>query len=216
MNHTTRMAALLGRLRREMNGAVAESMQRSGDRYGLNYGVSIPTIRTIAATEGVDHDFARFLYQQDVRELRMAALSIASPAEVTVQHVDEWFSATMPEELAEELALRLLSRCSVAVLEVLGQQWLDDASPLKCYVALMALSRAKCSQSLLAHVVTHLPTCFARFPDDLRLARGASVFVQQHARNLSSGQLSALLSLPTSRSVAFFREEVMWLIPETT
>ena len=27
-NHTARMAALLGKLRREMNGAVAESMQR--------------------------------------------------------------------------------------------------------------------------------------------------------------------------------------------
>ena len=51
-NHTARMAALLGKLRREMNGAVAESMQRGEGGYGLNYGVSIPTIRAIAATCG--------------------------------------------------------------------------------------------------------------------------------------------------------------------
>ena len=36
-NHTARMAALLGELRREMNGAVAESMQRGEGGYGLNY-----------------------------------------------------------------------------------------------------------------------------------------------------------------------------------
>ena len=42
------MAALLGELRREMNGAVVESMQRGEGGYGLNYGVSIPTIRAIA------------------------------------------------------------------------------------------------------------------------------------------------------------------------
>ena len=39
-NHTARMAALLGELRREMNGAVAESMQRGEGGYGLNYGVT--------------------------------------------------------------------------------------------------------------------------------------------------------------------------------
>ena len=58
-NHTARMAALLGELRREMNGAVAESMQRGEGGYGLNYGVSIPTIRAIAGRVGTDHAFAR-------------------------------------------------------------------------------------------------------------------------------------------------------------
>ena len=88
-NHTARMAALLGELRREMNGAVAESMQRGEGGYGLNYGVSIPTIRAIAGRVGTDHAFARFLYRQDVRELRMAAPTIADPASVTPDNVDE-------------------------------------------------------------------------------------------------------------------------------
>lgn len=90
-NHTARMAALLGELRREMNGAVAESMQRGEGGYGLNYGVSIPAIRAIAGRVGTDHAFARFLYRQDVRELRMAALTIADPVSVTPDNVDEWF-----------------------------------------------------------------------------------------------------------------------------
>ena len=123
-NHTARMAALLGKLRREMNGAVAESMQRG---YGLNYGVSIPTIRAIAGRVGTDHAFARFLYRQDVRELRMAALTIADPVSVTSDNVDEWFVGRMPEELIEELALRLLSRCGRPVLDGCGLEAVPNA-----------------------------------------------------------------------------------------
>ena len=122
-NHTARMAALLGELRREMNGAVTESMQRGEGGYGLNYGVSIPTIRAIAGRVGTDHAFARFLYRQDVRELRMAAPTIADPASVTPDNVDEWFAGRMPEELIEELALRLLSRCGRPVLDTLCGRW---------------------------------------------------------------------------------------------
>ena len=39
MDNTQRMISLLGRLRKQMNGAVAESMATDGQAYGLNYGV---------------------------------------------------------------------------------------------------------------------------------------------------------------------------------
>ena len=77
MDYTSRMVALLRELRRERNGAVADSMRYYGTPYGLNYGVSLPTLRRIARAEAPDHGFARYLYRQDVRELRLAALHIA-------------------------------------------------------------------------------------------------------------------------------------------
>ena len=43
MDFTSRMVALLGELRRERNGAVADAMCLCGKPYGLNYGVSLPT-----------------------------------------------------------------------------------------------------------------------------------------------------------------------------
>ena len=52
MNDTALMIRLLGRLKKEMNGAVAEAMQRRGLNYPLNYGVSVPTIRSIAGEYG--------------------------------------------------------------------------------------------------------------------------------------------------------------------
>lgn len=51
MDYTSRMAALLGRFRRERNGVVADTMQYRGKAYGLNYGVSLPTIRAVARAD---------------------------------------------------------------------------------------------------------------------------------------------------------------------
>ena len=62
MDYTSRMAALLGRFRRERNGVVADTMQYRVKAYGLNYGVSLPTIRAVARAERPDSDFARFLW----------------------------------------------------------------------------------------------------------------------------------------------------------
>ena len=77
MDNTQRMIALLGRIRKQMNGAVTESMARDGQKYGLNYGVSIATIREIVAEEEPDYDFAKYLYKQQVRELKLCACHLA-------------------------------------------------------------------------------------------------------------------------------------------
>ena len=199
-NHTARMAALLGELRREMNGAVTESMQRGEGGYGLNYGVSIPTIRAIAGRVGTDHAFARFLYRQDVRELRMAAPTIADPASVTPDNVDEWFAGRMPEELIEELALRLLSRCGRPVLDTLCGRWLRAGSGAERYAALMALARARVQE-------------FDACPDDLRLARGAAAFVQSASARIAPERLARMIErLPDSRGGAYLRDELAWMI----
>ena len=212
-NHTVRMAALLGKLRREMNGAVAESMQRGEGGYGLNYGVSIPTIRAIAGRVGTDHAFARFLYRQDVRELRMAALTIADPVSVTPDNVDEWFVGRMPEELIEELALRLLSRCGRPVLDTLCGRWLRAGSGAERYAALMALARARVQEFDAAAIVEAVPDAVAACPDDLRLARGAAAFVQSASARIAPERLARMIErLPDSRGGAYLRDELAWMI----
>jgi len=92
MDFTSRMAALLGAFRRERNGAVADSMRFYGAPCGLNYGVSLPTLRTLARAEAADHDFAKYLWRQDVRCLRLAALHIADPARLTPGEFAFWAS----------------------------------------------------------------------------------------------------------------------------
>ena len=53
------MIALLGAMRKQMNGAVADAMRYYGEKYGLNYGVSLPTLRQIANQEQPDHSLAQ-------------------------------------------------------------------------------------------------------------------------------------------------------------
>ena len=133
------MVALLGELRRERNGAVADAMCLCGKPYGLNYGVSLPTLRRIARAETPDHDFARYLYVQDVRELRLAALYIAQPERVTMDEAAFWAAGIINSEVAEEASFALLSR--VGVQPELFRSWIT-ASPLLQYAALLAAARS--------------------------------------------------------------------------
>ncbi len=79
VDFTSRMVALLAAMRRERNGAVADEMRFFGAPYGLNLGVSLPTLRRIARAQVPDHAFALYPCSQDVRELRLAAFHIAEP-----------------------------------------------------------------------------------------------------------------------------------------
>lgn len=133
------MVALLGELRRERNGAVADAMCLCGKPYGLNYGVSLPTLRRIARAEMPDHDFARYLYVQDVRELRLAALYVAQPERVTMDEAAFWAAGIINSEVAEEASFALLSR--VGVQPAIFERWMA-ASPLLQYAALLAAARS--------------------------------------------------------------------------
>lgn len=152
MDHTSRMVELLGRMRRERNGAVADAMRVCGKPYGLNYGVSLPTLRRLARAEGEDHAFARFLYEQDVRELRLAALHVAEPACVKAAEFDFWAAGIVNSEVAEEVAFALL--CRSESLAELFPRWLAHPAPLMQYAALMAGARAaRCPAAWIAPTV---------------------------------------------------------------
>lgn len=202
------MAALLGRLRREMNGAVVEAMERAGVKGVLNYGVSIPTIRAIAAEAGRDHAFARFLYLQQVRELRMAALSIADPGSVTPDELDFWLDGQPTVELLDELALRLLSRCGDEVSQALSDRWLTGESPQACYAALMALARTQSGRT--AETAARVAGALLRFPDDRHIARAAVAYGCMIAAE--PGFAEWLRLLPDNEAGRFVRGELEFLL----
>lgn len=140
MDYTSRMVALLRELRRERNGAVADSMRYYGTPYGLNYGVSLPTLRRIARAEAPDHGFAHYLYRQDVRELRLAALHIACPACLTPDEFPAWAAGIVNSEIAEEAAFALLSRAEA--FPALFSAWIASPDALLQYAALLAAARS--------------------------------------------------------------------------
>ena len=119
----------------------------------------------------------------------------------------------MPEELIEELALRLLSRCGRPVLDTLCGRWLRAGSDAERYAALMALARARVQEFDAAAVVEAVPDAVAACPDDLRLARGAAAFVQSASARIAPERLARMIErLPDSRGGAYLRDELAWMI----
>ena len=181
MDPTSRMAALLGAFRRERNGAVADAMRFYGHPYGLNYGVSLPTLRRLARAEGTDHDFARYLYRQDVRELRLAAFHIADPGRLTPEESAFWGEGLLNSEMAEEGAFALLSRAES--FPALFERWTEAGSePLCQYAALMAVGRAAEPQA----------AWIPRIVETLRRAAEAGISA---SRLLAQGAVAALVSV---------------------
>lgn len=110
MTTTEKMVALMRRLKIEMNGAVTDAMRDYGggrQGYGLNYGVSLPTIRDVAQEYAPDHELALALWRQDVREMKLAALFADNPSQVTAAQMEAWASDWRVPELAEQCAMQL-------------------------------------------------------------------------------------------------------------
>ena len=123
-----RMAALMRRLRPEMNGAVVEAMTARGIVYPLSYGVAVPAIREAAAAFGPDHDLARLLYRQQVRELRLAGIYTADAEQLSPDELDFWARGVVNTEVAEHLAYALLGRTRWAGTVLF--RWLGGDGPV--------------------------------------------------------------------------------------
>lgn len=138
-SNTDRMLALLRSLKVEMNGAVVGAMESRGMNYALNYGVSLPTIKSYAERYSPDNNFAKVLYSQQIRELRLAACFLAEPSKVTFEDSSFWLSGIETTEIADVLAMRVISKSPDSQAYILN--WLEADSSLACYTALMTALR---------------------------------------------------------------------------
>lgn len=208
MDATSRMVQLLGALRRERNGAVADSMRYYGTPYGLNYGVSLPTVRTLARAQTTDHAFARYLYAQDVRELKLAACWIADPTAVDAAEGVFWADGLLNSELAEELAFALLSRAPH--FEELFRGWIaEGATSLQRYAVLMGAARRHDEVMMRFGEV---PGVLARNPEDLLSARGVVALIEAwcDVTPERAPLMQLLEGLDDSPAATYVRDEVGW------
>ena len=203
------MIALLGKVRKQMNGAVSESMATHGQQYGLNYGVSIATLREIAATEQPDHDFAKYLYQQQVRELRLLACHLAEPAKVDIHDFPFWARGIRNAELAEELAFALLSK--IYDINSLMGIWTTESNELIAYAAIMAAARNKRTTSEVAFIAAEKSV--RAYPSSRNIAHGVVAlvcYIAENDKSVKVGIPSLLESMPDCPVKAFIAEELEW------
>lgn len=214
MDLTARMTRLLGAFRRERNGAVADSMRFYGRPYGLNYGVSLPTLRRLARAEGTDYDFACYLYRQDVRELRLAAFHIADPGRLTPAEFAFWGDGLLNSEMAEEGAFALFGRAES--LPELFTAWIaPEAGWLRQYAALMAVSQ--CAAPRAEWIPTICDAVHRAAVDGIReshlLAQGAVAALVAIASTNEENRQTVLRAAGSPGSLPaedFVHEELAW------
>ena len=221
-DYARRMSLLLAEMRRNMDGVTAEAMYNAGVRGLLNYGVGIPAIRAIARAEGRDHRFAKYLYRQQVRELRMAAVSIAQPECVTADELSFWLEGNPATELLDELAMQLISRTPADVLSAVIGDWLEHGDAAARYTAMMALSRARGFDADRA--LTAMYDSLSAFFDDVRMAHGAvtmaaSIAAADGSKAARIREISDMLICLTSDvtrgitpAARHFADEIEWMI----
>lgn len=209
MDNTQRMIALLGRVRKQMNGAVSESMASHGQNYGLNYGVSIATLREIAATETKDYAFAKYLYQQQVRELKLLATHLAEPERLDTQEFPFWSRGIANAELAEELAFALLSK--IYDINSLMGVWSTESNEMVAYAALMAAARNERTTTEVAFIAVE--NAVKANPESRYIAEAVVallVYVASRDKSVKVGiphLLERLNDSPTKRHIL---EEIEW------
>ena len=207
-DNTSRMIALLGAMRKQMNGAVADAMRYYGGKYGLNYGVSLPTLRSIATAEQRDHSLAQYLYKQQVRELRLAALYVAEGEKITMEELPTWAEGVINSEVAEEMAFALLPRTTI--LSQIFAEWSQNDNEFLAYAALMAASRSD-----LAQTQECIMTCSgiaAAYPSSRIIAQGVVALLSAAASNPEClGVIrNTLDSMHSSSTTDYITEEMEW------
>lgn len=212
------MIALLGAMRKQMNGAVADTMRYYGEKYGLNYGVSLPTLRQIANQEQPDHSLAQYLYKQQVRELRLAALHIAQPKNITSNEADFWAEGVINSEVAEEMAFAMLSKAAEA--KAIIDKWSDSDDELLIYTALMAASRN--TENISKELIIKIESIAARYNSSRIIAQGivALLVAANNAGDEKSiiastiAKIKELSIVPQSgfSTIHYIAEELEWRI----
>ena len=209
MDNTQRMIALLGKVRKQMNGAVSESMATHGQQYGLNYGVSIATLREIAASETQDYAFAKYLYQQQVRELKLCACHIADPKMVDTHEFPFWSRGITNAELAEELAFALFSK--IYDINSLMGVWTTESNEMVAYAALMAASRNERTMSEVAYIA--IENAIKANPESEYIAQGVVAlvcYIASRDKSVQVGIPTLLSNLADSATKRRVEEELEW------
>ena len=192
-----------------MNGAVAESMATHNQNYGLNYGVSIATLREIVAQEPKDYAFAKYLYQQQVRELKLCACHIADAQQLDTHEFPFWSRGITNAELAEELAFALLSK--IYDINSLMGVWSTESNEMVAYAALMAASRNERTTSEVAFIAAE--KAVKANPNSVYIANGVVTlicYIASRDKSVKVGIPTLLERMPDSATKRKIVEELEW------
>jgi 3-methyladenine DNA glycosylase AlkD len=111
-----------------MNGAVSASMREKGAVYKLNFGVSLPDLKRIAANYTPNDDLAEALWQEDVREMKILAAMLQPADSFSKEEARRWASMLTQPDLIEFVSTFLFRRLPYA--GELAAEWVAHSEEL--------------------------------------------------------------------------------------
>lgn len=127
------------RFRLMMNGMASQSMREKGLGYSINWGISLPALKTLAGEYGKDYDLAIELWKENIRECKILATLIMPPADVQPDLACLWVSQIPNPEIAAMVSFNLFQYIDGA--KELAFKWLAAEGELEQMCGYNVLSR---------------------------------------------------------------------------
>ncbi len=135
----TKLRKIKQSFRLYMNGDASRSMREKGVDYKLNWGVPVPTLKTMATEYGKDYELAIALWKENIRECKILATMIMPAEKMLPEVVDIWMEQTPTQERAELAAFNLYQYLVYA--PVLAFKWLASDDDLRQICSYQILAR---------------------------------------------------------------------------
>lgn len=134
-----KLKQIKGRFRLMMNGMASQSMREKGLGYSINWGVSLPTLKTLAEEYGKDYELAIELWKENIRECKILATLIMPPADMLPDLACLLVSQVPNQEIAAMVSFNLFQYIEDA--KDLAFKWLASESELVQMCGYNVLSR---------------------------------------------------------------------------
>ncbi len=96
------------------NGVVVDSMREKGIIYKRNFGVDLPKLKEMALRYQPNHDLAKRLWSQQIRETMILATLLEPIEDFTAEEADKWMMDVCNIELTEQISMNLLAKMDFA------------------------------------------------------------------------------------------------------
>lgn len=125
-------------LRLSMNGIVSAHQRRQGLNYKINFGVEIPRLKEIAATQKKNKSLAQNLWEENIRECKLLAIFLYPAEEFENATAEKWIKECTFTEIADHLSRTLLAATTEAKTSSL--QWIASDEGMFAYCGYSTLS----------------------------------------------------------------------------
>ncbi len=126
------------RLRLSMNGVVSAHQRKQGLNYKINFGVEIPRLKALATEYKKSRELATLLWSSSIRECKMLAIFLMPAEEFTANDALEWIATAPFTEIADHLAMNLLS--NIANTPDNALLWIKKEEGLFSYCGFLTMS----------------------------------------------------------------------------